>query len=221
MAQVENPVVQQLEEQLAQIRERLARPQRRDGGWWVMLGGLGLGALAGCALVYLVRSRDEEPPYIPPAPPRRDDAILLRPAAPPAPTPAQAEQEDEPIELKSPGLAAAAPVLEATPEPVAAATPEPVAPAMPDDTSSQGSEASAGDTPARPEQGPQAPAYAGSVSPQDAQCPPSHPVKGNLSRSGELIFHVPGSHNYDRTKPEACFASEADAEAAGFRKARS
>ncbi|MFN8513881.1 MAG: hypothetical protein U0841_15120 [Chloroflexia bacterium] len=57
--------------------------------------------------------------------------------------------------------------------------------------------------------------------PTDGQCPASHPIKGNINRNGLLIFHTPDSNNYERTKAEACFASEADAEAAGFRKSRS
>ena len=61
----------------------------------------------------------------------------------------------------------------------------------------------------------------GWVEPVDGACPSSHPIKGNLSRNNVLIFHLPGTNNYERTKPEACFATEADAEAAGFRKARS
>ncbi len=42
MAQGDNPVVQQLEEQMARIQERLRRPQRSGGGWLKLLGGLHL-----------------------------------------------------------------------------------------------------------------------------------------------------------------------------------
>ena len=48
-------------------------------------------------------------------------------------------------------------------------------------------------------------------------CPANAPIKGNVSSSGELIYHVPGGQYYDRTKPEQCFASTSDAEAAGYR----
>lgn len=51
-------------------------------------------------------------------------------------------------------------------------------------------------------------------------CPPSHPIKGNASSSGELIYHVPGGASYAQTQPEECFATEADAQAAGYRAAR-
>jgi len=55
------------------------------------------------------------------------------------------------------------------------------------------------------------------VEPVDGVCPLTHPVKGNAD-SG--IFHVPGGTSYERTVPERCYASEADAEADGFRKAK-
>ena len=55
------------------------------------------------------------------------------------------------------------------------------------------------------------------VEPVEGVCPATHPIKGN-AQSG--IFHVPGGMSYDRTVPERCYASEADAEADGFRKAK-
>ena len=50
-------------------------------------------------------------------------------------------------------------------------------------------------------------------------------VKGNISRSGARIYHVPGGHYYERTrintsKGERCFSSEASARAAGWRRSR-
>ncbi len=50
-------------------------------------------------------------------------------------------------------------------------------------------------------------------------------IKGNTSSSGEKIYHVPGGRSYADTvitaaKGERWFCSEADAEAAGWRKAR-
>jgi NAD(P) transhydrogenase subunit alpha len=45
-------------------------------------------------------------------------------------------------------------------------------------------------------------------------CPPDFPIKGNAS-SG--IYHTTDSSTYGRTIPEFCFATPADAEAAGFR----
>ena len=277
MAQDDHPVVRQLEGQLAQIRERLARKEPRGRGWWLTLTGLSLGALAGGALAYLLRSRDEEAPYMPPPPPpptpiRQDDAIVLKPAPKPVATLVQVA-EDAPIELKSsatpseaeqattPTRTAPPPVEEVTttdaaPEAaeapsaaaatiaplVAATAPSPTGDEATDDTTPETTAAATGAStqaetvntqadgaaegapaqPAAEEATTAAPApYPGSVLPIDNTCPASHPIKGNLSRNNVLIFHVPGSNNYDRTHPEACFATEAAAEAAGFRKARS
>ncbi|KPB05090.1 thermonuclease family protein [Bacillus sp. CHD6a] len=43
-------------------------------------------------------------------------------------------------------------------------------------------------------------------------------VKGNISSSGEKIYHVETGAYYDRTIPEACFNTEEEAEKAGYRK---
>ena len=50
-------------------------------------------------------------------------------------------------------------------------------------------------------------------------------IKGNISSSGERIYHVPGGEFYDRTvintaKGERWFCSEAEARAAGWRPSR-
>ena len=50
-------------------------------------------------------------------------------------------------------------------------------------------------------------------------------IKGNISRSGTRIYHVPGRQFYDRTrintsKDERWFCSEAEARAAGWRRAK-
>lgn len=57
----------------------------------------------------------------------------------------------------------------------------------------------------------------GRASPQGTVCPPTHPIKGNKSSSGELIYHEPGGQSYARTQPEECFATAADAQADGYR----
>jgi endonuclease YncB( thermonuclease family) len=44
-------------------------------------------------------------------------------------------------------------------------------------------------------------------------------IKGNHSRRGVWIYHLPGMPYYDRTRPEALFCSEAEAQAAGYRRA--
>jgi endonuclease YncB( thermonuclease family) len=45
-------------------------------------------------------------------------------------------------------------------------------------------------------------------------------IKGNQSRRGEWIYHLPGMPYYEQTRPEAMFCSEAEAIAAGYRRAR-
>lgn len=45
-------------------------------------------------------------------------------------------------------------------------------------------------------------------------------IKGNHSRRGEWIYHLPGMPYYERTRPEAMFCSEGEAIAAGYRRAR-
>ena len=44
-------------------------------------------------------------------------------------------------------------------------------------------------------------------------------IKGNRSRRGDWIYHVPGMPYYTQTKAEEVFCSEADARAAGYRRA--
>lgn len=43
-------------------------------------------------------------------------------------------------------------------------------------------------------------------------------VKGNISSQGKKTYHVKGGSFYDRTNPEQCFNTEAEALAAGFIK---
>lgn len=43
-------------------------------------------------------------------------------------------------------------------------------------------------------------------------------IKGNINSKGQKIYHVLGGAFYKIVKPEQCFASEADAQAAGFVK---
>jgi hypothetical protein len=43
------------------------------------------------------------------------------------------------------------------------------------------------------------------------------PIKGNISSKAK-IYHIKGGAFYDRTNPEQCFNTEAEAQAAGFKK---
>lgn len=46
-------------------------------------------------------------------------------------------------------------------------------------------------------------------------------VKGNYSRRlNEYIYYLPGMNYYDGTRPEMLFCTEAEAQAAGFRRSR-
>jgi hypothetical protein len=61
------------------------------------------------------------------------------------------------------------------------------------------------------------------VPPQSAwSCPLTHPIKGNFTtHSGEpCIHHVPGGEFYDKTKPERCYVTEADAVRDGCRRSK-
>lgn len=44
-------------------------------------------------------------------------------------------------------------------------------------------------------------------------------IKGNRNRKGQWIYHVPGMPYYDQTRAEEIFCSEAEAQAAGYRRA--
>jgi hypothetical protein len=55
------------------------------------------------------------------------------------------------------------------------------------------------------------------LAPVEGACPPGYPVKANAS---SRIYHVPGGRDYERTVPERCYATNADAEADGYRQAQ-
>jgi hypothetical protein len=56
-----------------------------------------------------------------------------------------------------------------------------------------------------------------SVDPLDGACPGSHPVKGK-HKSG--LFHEPGMTQYERTRPDRCYADANAAEADGLTRAK-
>lgn len=45
-------------------------------------------------------------------------------------------------------------------------------------------------------------------------------IKGNHSRKGELIYHLPGMPYYAETRAEQMFCTEAEAQAAGYRRSQ-
>ncbi|HJQ24750.1 MAG TPA: hypothetical protein VKA60_12610 [Blastocatellia bacterium] len=64
--------------------------------------------------------------------------------------------------------------------------------------------------------GKDSPSSAGTVPVDGKVCPSDYPIKG----SAKKIYHVPGGRFYAETSPVRCFATKADAEAAGFRASR-
>lgn len=44
-------------------------------------------------------------------------------------------------------------------------------------------------------------------------------VKGNIGSGGKKIYHIPGGASYKLVKPEQCFATESEAQSAGYTKA--
>jgi len=51
-------------------------------------------------------------------------------------------------------------------------------------------------------------------------CPPTHPIKGEQSASGERVYHLASQKTYVHIRPVECFATEDDARAAGYRRSR-
>lgn len=54
---------------------------------------------------------------------------------------------------------------------------------------------------------------------QAAASPSGCIIKGNRNRRGEWIYHMPGMPYYEQTRPEEWFCTEAQAQAAGYRRA--
>lgn len=73
-----------------------------------------------------------------------------------------------------------------------------------------------------PDAPPQTPDAQPGVAPLGRDCPASHPLKGNRSAraGGGCIYHPPGADYYAETRPERCYATEAEARAGGCRRAR-
>jgi hypothetical protein len=51
----------------------------------------------------------------------------------------------------------------------------------------------------------------------DGSCLSEYPIKGNINSRGEYIYHRPTGQFYSRTNAKVCFATESDAQNAGFR----
>ena len=49
-------------------------------------------------------------------------------------------------------------------------------------------------------------------------CPAAYPIKAKLTSWGEAIYHMPDGAFYHRALAYECFATEEDAQAAGYRR---
>lgn len=55
------------------------------------------------------------------------------------------------------------------------------------------------------------------VTPTGTTCPPTAPIKGNINKKGNKIYHeATKAKGFDKIKPEICFADAATAQKAGF-----
>ena len=52
------------------------------------------------------------------------------------------------------------------------------------------------------------------------QAPTNCAIKGNRNKRGEWIYHLPGRPYYNETQAEEMFCTEAEAQAAGYRRSK-
>jgi len=81
-----------------------------------------------------------------------------------------------------------------------------------------------GATPGAPRQLPATPATRPlpdtATAPLDATtCPSAYPIKGYRNKRGVPLYRTPRTYDYAKVTPEACFATEPAARAAGYRRA--
>jgi endonuclease YncB( thermonuclease family) len=57
------------------------------------------------------------------------------------------------------------------------------------------------------------------AAPSLSRAVPGCAIKGNRNRKGQWIYHLPGMPYYEATRPEELFCTEAQAQAAGYRRA--
>jgi outer membrane biosynthesis protein TonB len=243
MSKIEDRIIRKLEAQVERAQARLSpEPQRSSPIGF--LGGLALGTVAGALLAFFFPRDQEELPANSAA--ANDEAIVLRErssgsreqASAPRPLAAMPTAPEEVVtdqlaaaELESP-QAVKEIDHEATSTDTKAATPAQASATKPADKPKAAHAPQAAQTPASAtastaqateadtdkEQASAMPS--GQAVPVDGVCPATHPIKGNKGSMGALIYHNQDSASYDRIHPEVCFATEQDAEAAGYRAPR-
>jgi hypothetical protein len=55
------------------------------------------------------------------------------------------------------------------------------------------------------------------VEPQGTECPSNAPIKGNINKKGNQMYHETKEAVYKKVKPVICFPDTATAQKAGFR----
>ena len=202
MSYFEDRAIKSLEAQVARAQAKL--DEGRPGSPINFLSGLALGTVAGALLAFYF-TREEA--LLEEVAPRDNDPILL------GQTPTGTSTGATPRPL------AAMPSVPESGVTDQLAAAELESPAAIKDITSQTATGTTNETAgtSKPVTGA---AAGGRVDPVEGACPASHPIKGNKSSMGALIYHTPASASYDRTRPESCFATEADAEAAGYRAPR-
>jgi hypothetical protein len=188
-----------------------APPRRRHARAPLLVGALGGSVLVALSIVWAgwycgdcldpsarLRSSMLAPTLATLPSPATAAPLVARPTSPPTIAPALSTATREATVTPAEQSTAASPAPLPSPPSTAVAT-EPLTPS--------------------PSATPTAPSAA-RAAPQGINCPPDRPIKGNQgSRStNEWIYHVPSGRSYAVTVPEECFATEAQAQRAGYRR---
>lgn len=167
---------------------------------------IGIGALALCGMCGMIFNKGDKG--------KDASSTATATAAAPADSPAATEPPSDATEPAPAATEPPAAATDAPPEPTAEPAteiPTDAAPVAPPATEAPTSEPV-------PLIQQQPAAQAGGIRAEAGTCPDSHPIKGNINeREDTRIYHMPGSQSYRQTKPEECFATEADAQAAGYK----
>ncbi len=216
MARGENRSAE-LSKAVERVRRQIEELEREEGGGGGFLRGFGLGTLLGgaLALIFAPRPGQQTRERL------RETTVTLQDRTSTAAQGAkeqagtlQAQAQDALGQVKERAQTLTATAREQAPTaiPTPGATDRDQAPPpTPTPSATAGASDAAASQPAT---------RSGRAEPRGNGCPPGYPIKGNQTRSGELIYHRPGTPAYEETNPEVCFATEQDAEVAGYRPPR-